>query len=105
MKTFAYKTITTGKSTYGGTYQYAVIYQIKQNDLIYIGKTRKWCTISYRGEISEVNEWLLENNIIPKIWSRGEPNSYYEVHKCRGGYYTPYYYNRIDTSKYQIKEI
>ena len=76
----------------------------EKGKLEYIGETH-WNTASYRGAESCVNEWLLENKIIPKIWSKGEPNSCYEVHKCRGGYYTPYYVWRQDTSKYQILEV
>lgn len=103
MKTFIFKVENTTKSPsiYGGRKQKATIYQFKKGKLEYIGATT-WHTASYRGAENEVNEWLLENNIIPKIWSKGEPNSFYEVHKCRGGYYTPYYIYRQDTSKYQI---
>lgn len=105
MRKFVYKTETVKVSrTYGGKIVEATIYEIKRNDLILIGKTT-WNTASYRGSDSEVNEYLLDNNVIPKIWSKGELNSYYEVHKCRGGYYTPYYEYRIDTSKYEIKKI
>ena len=106
MKTFIFKVVNTTKnpSIYGGRKQKAIIYQFKRGKLEYIGETQ-WNTASYRGAESCVNEYLLENNIIPKIWSKGEPNSCYEVHKCRGGYYTPYYCWRTDTSKYQILEV
>lgn len=106
MKTFIFtvKNTTKNPSIYGGRKQKAIIYQFKKNKLEYIGETH-WNTASYRGAESCVNEYLLENNIIPKIWSKGEPNSCYETHKCRGGYYTPYYMWRQDTSKYQILEI
>lgn len=106
MKTFIFKVENTTKnpSRYGGRKQKAVIYQFKKGKLEYLGETH-WHTAYYRGAISCVNEWLLENKIIPKIWSKGEQDSFYETHKCRGGYYTPYYMYRTDKSKYQILSI
>ena len=100
MKSFVFKVTKTGKSKYGGTYQYADIYIIKRGKLEHIGKTRKWCTSSYRGSYSEVNEWLLENKIIPKSWSKGY--EWQEQHKSRGIMYSPYYNLN---EKYEIKEI
>jgi hypothetical protein len=103
MKRFYYKVENTTKnpSIYGGRKQQATIYQIKKGKLVKIGKTRVWNTASYRGSESEVNEWLLENKIIPKIWSTVE-GDWCEKHKCKGGYYTPYYYIN---DKYSINEI
>lgn len=102
MKKFIFKVenLTKNPSIYGGRKQEAIIYQIKNNNLVYIGKTQ-WNTASYRGRISEVNEYLLKNNIIPKIWSKWN-NFPEECYKCRGGIYTPYYHNN---DKYNIKEV
>ncbi|MGM9881472.1 MAG: hypothetical protein ACI31S_01360 [Bacilli bacterium] len=102
MKRFYYKVENTTKnpSIYGGRKQMATIYTIKKGKLITLGITRQWNTASYRGKDSEVNEWLLENKIIPKSWSKG-----YEWEtslKCKGGYYTPYYH---ENDKYSITEI
>lgn len=104
MKKFIFKVENTTKnpSIYGGRKQKAIIYQIKKGELIKIGETRIWNTASYRGAESEVNEWLLENGIIPKIWSKDIYNYGCEKYKCRGGYYTPYYFKN---DKYSITEI
>lgn len=103
MKRFYYKIENTTKnpSIYGGRKQIAKVYKIGKNGLEYIGKTRVWNTASdsYKGSESEVNEWLVENKIIPKSWSKG-----YDLTSIpyRGSYYTPYYnYN----NKYEISEI
>lgn len=103
MKRFVFKVENTTKnpSIYGGRKQKAIVYQIKRGELIKIGETRTWNTGSYRGNESEVNVWLLENKIIPKIWSK-EVGDWCEKHKCRGGYYTPYYFRN---NKYSITEI
>ncbi len=103
MKRFYYtiENITKKPSIYGGRKQMATIYTIKKGKLIKIGITGVWNTASYRGSDSEVNEWLLENKIIPKTWSIGYP-SFETAYKYRGIYWTPYYhYNE----KYEIKEI
>jgi len=102
MKHFIFKVenLTKNPSIYGGRRQEATIYQIKNNELYYIGKTQ-WHTSSYRGAESCVNEYLLENKIIPKTWSTIE-GDWCEKHKCKGGYYTPYYFKN---EKYEIKEI
>ena len=102
MKRFVYKIENTTKkpSIYGGRKQQAIIYKVGKNGLEYIGKTRVWNTASYMGSDSEVNEWLLENKIIPKIWSKGY--DFQTLYKCRGGYYSPYYYIN---DKYEIREI
>ena len=102
MKRFYYKIENTTKnpSIYGGRKQIAKVYKIGRNGLEYLGKTEEWNTSSYRGSDSEVNEWLIENKIIPKSWSKG-----YDFQTCtsyRGSYYTPYY-NIND--KYSIDEI
>lgn len=102
MKHFYYKVTNTGSSKYGGRYQFADIYTIKYGKLEYLGTTRKWNTASFRGEYGEVNEWLLANNIIPKIWSKGNIERQ-ECYKCKGGYYTPYY--NLHNGKYEIKGI
>lgn len=85
MKKFIYKIKNFGVSKYGGRYQKGIIYKISKNDLQYIGETRKWNTASYRGADNEVNDWLLENKIIPKTWS------------------ITFYYCKNE--KYEIKEI
>lgn len=102
MKKFYYKIENTTKkpSIYGGRKQKAKVYRIGRNGLEYLGETRQWNTASYYGANSEVNEWLIENKIIPKIWSKGY--EFQSLYKCRGGYYTPYY-NIND--KYSIDEI
>lgn len=102
MKHFIFKVKNTTKnpSYYGGRKQQATIYQIKNNQACYIGKTRIWNTSSYRGPESEVNEYLLENNIIPKSWSKG--HEWQEQHKYKRGKYTPYYNTN---EKYDIREV
>lgn len=102
MKHFIFKVENTTKnpSYYGGRKQQATVYQIKNNQACYLGKTRIWNTASYRGAESEVNEWLLENKIIPYSWSKGY--DFQEQHKKGKTKYTPYYnYNE----KYEIKEV
>ena len=102
MKHFIFKVENTTKkpSVYGGRKQQATIYQIKNNKIYYIGKTRIWNTASYRGSESEVNEYLLENKLIPYSWSKGY--SFQEQHKKGKTLYTPYY---NQNNKYEIKEI
>lgn len=102
MKKFYYKVENTTKnpSIYGGRKQKATVYMIKNGELKHIGET-KWNTASYRGSDSEVNEWLLENKIIPKTWSIGYP-SFETTHKWRGIYWTPYYHIN---EKYSIQEL
>lgn len=102
MKRFYYKIENTTKnpSIYGGRKQMATIYTIKKGKLIKIGISRVWNTASYRGSDSEVNAWLIENKIIPKIWSKG--HSWETQYKCKGGTYTPHY--NIN-EKYEITEI
>ncbi len=102
MKHFIFKVenLTKNPSIYGGRRQEATIYQVKNNKLYYIGKTQ-WHTASYRGAESCVNEYLLENKIIPKTWSTIE-GDWCEKYKCKGGYYTPYYFTN---EKYEIKEV
>lgn len=101
MRNFIFKVenLTKNPSIYGGRKQQATIYEIKKNKLVKIGITN-WNTAGYRGDISSVNEYLLENNIIPKIWSKGY--EWEEQHKCRNGMYTPYYH---ENEKYSIIEI
>lgn len=101
MKTFIFKVENTTKnpSIYGGRRQKATIYQVKKNNIIYIGQT-EWHTASYRGSESEVNQFLINNKYIPKSWSKGY--SFQEQRKYRGGYFTPYY-NINDN--YRIKEV
>ena len=101
MKTFIFKVENTTRnpSIYGGRGQKATIYQVKKNNIIYIGQT-EWHTASYRGPESEVNQFLIENKHIPKSWSKGY--SFQEQHKYRGGYFTPYY--NINNN-YRIKEV
>ena len=101
MKRFIYKVVNEGSCKYGGRKEKAVIYRIGKNGLEYLGETRKWNTSSYRGSDSEVNEWLIENKIIPKTWSIA-PGEWMEQYKYRGIYYTPYYYKN---DKYEIQEI
>ena len=101
MKHFVFKVenLTKNPSIYGGRRQEATIYQIKNNRLYYIGKTQ-WHTASYRGPESSVNEFLLENKIIPYSWST--PVEWAEQHKKGKTTYTPYYFIN---KKYEIKEI
>jgi hypothetical protein len=101
MKRFIYKVETTGRNKYGGKYQMATIYKLGKNGVEYVGQTREWNTASYRGSDGEVNEWLLENKVIPKTWSKAT-GIYCERYKYRGIYWTPYYYVN---DKYEIKEI
>lgn len=91
MKRFIFYVTTSGRSRYGGVYEYATIYQVKRNGVEFIGKTRKWSTASYMGKLGEVNAYLVEYGIIPKTWSRDYDGSL-----------TPYYkFNE----KYEIKEL
>ena len=73
MKTFIFKVenMTKNPSIYGGRKQKAIIYQFKKGKLEYLGETH-WNTASYRGAESCVNEWLLENKIIPAYYNKGE---------------------------------
>ena len=93
MKRFYYKVENTTKnpSIYGGRKQQATIYQIKKGELVYLGETRVWSTASYMGADGEVNNWLLENKIIPKKWSINYENTY-----------TRYY---VPNDKYSIRGI
>lgn len=102
MRRFVYKIENTTKnpSIYGGRKQQATVFQIKNGELVLLGKTRVWNTASYRGNDSEVNEYLLENKFIPKMWSTID-GDWCEKHKCKNGYYTPYYFKN---NKYEIKE-
>ena len=71
MKTFMFKVenMTKNPSIYGGRKQKAIIYQLKRGKLEYIGETH-WNTASYRGAESCVNEYLLENKIIPAYYNK-----------------------------------
>ena len=103
MKHFIFKVENTKKnpSIYGGRKQQATVYQIKNNKIYYVGKTRIWNTASYRGAESEVNEYLLENKLIPYSWSKGyeEIETILKKGKTK---YTPYYHMN---EKYEIREI
>ena len=101
MRHFIFKIENTTKnpSIYGGRRQRAYIYQIKKNNINYLGCT-EWHTSSYRGSESEVNQWLINNKIIPKTWSVAY--SFQSSKKYRGIFWTPYY--NIN-SKYNIKEV
>ena len=101
MKHFIFKVenLTKNPSIYGGRKQKAIIYQIIKNKIKYLGET-EWHTAAYRGAESEVNEWLLNNKIIPKTWS--VDYSFQTNKKYRGIFWTPYY--NIN-SKYNIKEV
>lgn len=98
MKRFVYvEEVVKVSKTYGYRTIRQKIYEVKKNNLNYISENQ-YNTGSCRGSQSEVNEWLLDNNIIPKTWSKAV-GDYMEQYKYRGVYYTPYYYKN---DKYEI---
>ena len=101
MKKFIFKVETHSiNRTYGGSNQTATVYQVKNNNLIYLGITRKWNTSSYMGAVGEVHKWLLANNYITKK-ARDIQQADYET---KNDYYH-YNYGSKALNKYKIDEI
>ena len=105
MKKFIYKleTISISKM-YGGCDQQATVYQLKNNELIYLGTTRKWCTRGYMGAIGEVNDWLVRNgHISQRLFNIQNGLRPTLKHKDNGSFYYSYGYGK--NQKYDIREI
>ena len=69
MKNFYYKKDKQTRRYYGGLNVTASIYKVKNGLIVKVG-TCKWCTASYRGEVSEVFQALMALGEIPKKWEK-----------------------------------
>lgn len=105
MKKFIFKVETLKISkTYGGCDQQAIVYQLKNNELIYLGTTRKWCTRGYMGAIGEVNNWLIKNGFLSVgLYNLQNDLPYKTKHKEYTSFYYNYGYGK--NKKYDIREI
>lgn len=86
MKVFIFKVENTKiNKTYGGTEITAKIYQVIKNKPKYLGHLG-WNSLTYMGDKSEINAWLLCNNHIPKTWCTEGSNTYTKYYKPNDKY-------------------